>query len=172
MGFQMALHLRRNIPSSTPLTIFDFDSQAMDRYLTESPDLCGPIHIAQNPREVAEAECIITVLSTEADVKKMYLTSETGLLSGSIVGKIFIDSSNVDRGIFAEIEQCMTTSDPDTPPVFYYASVSGGTSAAKEGKIEFTIDMAADSPRLPVFKEILTCMGNSIRTRDDEELLR
>lgn len=107
----MAVQLRKNLPTATPLTIYDVDADTSKRYLEESPDNCGPIHIARSPKELTEEvvstqleqptkaqfyivpgkECIITVLSTEEDIEEIYLKSDFGILSANRRGKIFID---------------------------------------------------------------------------------
>ena len=50
----MAVQLRKNLPTATPLTIYDVDADTSKRYLEESPDNCGPIHIARSPKELTE----------------------------------------------------------------------------------------------------------------------
>jgi 3-hydroxyisobutyrate dehydrogenase-like beta-hydroxyacid dehydrogenase len=108
MGYPMATQLRRKLPSSTPLSIFDLDKAVLQRFVQEY-ERFGEVHIAASSREVAERavslytvfcrclcsdwtqECIITIVPEGSHVRAVYLTPGTGLLATDTAGKLFID---------------------------------------------------------------------------------
>lgn len=53
MGYPMAMQLRRKLPQTTPLSIFDLDKAALERFSQDCEGL-GEIHIAESSRDVAE----------------------------------------------------------------------------------------------------------------------
>lgn len=53
MGYPMATQLRKKIPQSTELTIFDIDLSALQRFVRDTQGL-GKVTIASNAKELAE----------------------------------------------------------------------------------------------------------------------
>lgn len=53
MGYPMAVQLRRKLPSSTPLTIFDLNKNALNRFYDENEGF-GPINIVESAKAVTE----------------------------------------------------------------------------------------------------------------------
>jgi 3-hydroxyisobutyrate dehydrogenase len=52
MGFPMAVQLRRKLPSSTPLAIYDLNKVALQQFV-QATEGCGETHIALSARDVA-----------------------------------------------------------------------------------------------------------------------
>jgi len=53
MGYPMAVQLRRKLPCSIPLTIYDLNEAVLQKFM-QATDGCGETHIAMNAREVAD----------------------------------------------------------------------------------------------------------------------
>ncbi|KAF8576264.1 3-hydroxyisobutyrate dehydrogenase [Ramaria rubella] len=162
MGYPMAVQLRRKLPVSTSLCIFDLDSAALQRFVRATGGF-GETQIAGSAKEVAErAECIITIVPEGAHVKAVYLTPETGLLATDTSGKLFLDSSTIDTGSSLEVGKAVSASHLTNPPRFYDAPVSGGTAGAEKGTLTIMVGAAADDPLFPLIKEIMSFMGTSV----------
>ncbi|KAF8510177.1 NAD binding domain of 6-phosphogluconate dehydrogenase-domain-containing protein [Gautieria morchelliformis] len=162
MGFPMAVQLRRKLPSSTPLAIYDLNKVALQQFV-QATEGCGERHIALSASEVAaRAECVITIVPEGAHVKAVYLTPEIGLLATDTSGKLFLDSSTIDTGSSLDVGMAVAASHPSTPPRFYDAPVSGGTAGAEKGSLTFMVGAAADDPTFPLIKQILSFMGTTV----------
>lgn len=53
MGYPMAVQLRRKLPASTPLAIYDLNEAALNQFV-QATEGCGETYIAMSSREVAE----------------------------------------------------------------------------------------------------------------------
>ncbi|PPQ78120.1 hypothetical protein CVT25_015645 [Psilocybe cyanescens] len=128
-------------------------------------------------REVAESsECVITIVPEGAHVRAVFLTPETGILAASdISGNIFIDCSTIDIATSQLINESISTaytlqlksqahstssslspSQPPSPPHFYDAPVSGGTSRALSGTLTIMLGASPTSPHLPLLTHLLS----------------
>lgn len=54
MGYPMATQLRRKLPKSTPLVVYDINRIPVDKFVAENSAF-GLIHVATNSREVCDA---------------------------------------------------------------------------------------------------------------------
>ncbi|PFH53732.1 hypothetical protein AMATHDRAFT_136762 [Amanita thiersii Skay4041] len=167
MGFPMATRLRRGLPKSSILYIYDIDEDVLRKFVHESEQVGynESIIIAKNAREVAElSDVILTIVPEGEHVKAVYLTPGTGLLAADDVsGKIFIDCSTIDIATSSFINQTISNI-PHTPPKFYDAPVSGGTAGAAKGTLSIMLGASPTDPTLPLLHSLFSHMGTSIHT--------
>ncbi|KAF8510202.1 3-hydroxyisobutyrate dehydrogenase [Hysterangium stoloniferum] len=162
MGHPMCLQLRRKLPNTTSLAVFDIDKGAIERFVRVAEEF-GATYVATSAKEVAErADCIITIVPEGAHVRAVYLTPDIGLLAADPAGKLFIDSSTIDPGTSLEVGKAVVAANSANPAQFYDAPVSGGTAGAEKGILTFMLGASHDDTRLPVLQEILSLMGTHI----------
>ncbi|GJJ16310.1 hypothetical protein Clacol_010607 [Clathrus columnatus] len=153
-----------NSPTTTVLVIYDLNTTALENFSQEN-NAFGPIQIATCSKEVCDlADCIITIVPEGTHVRAVYLTPETGLLATNTTGKVFIESSTIDRGTSLEIGKAVASSDynPSNPPNFVDIPVSGGTAGAEKGILTFMAGAAEEEPIFPLLREICLLMGSSV----------
>jgi 3-hydroxyisobutyrate dehydrogenase-like beta-hydroxyacid dehydrogenase len=105
-------------------------------------------------------------------VRQVYLDSTSGVVAASdISGKLFIDCSTIDIATSLLIGRKLQehylqshASNNTNLPNFFDAPVSGGTAGAAKGALTIMLGCAADSPRLPLLKQIMSTMGTNIYT--------
>jgi len=92
MGYPMAVQLRRKIPPTSKLCIFDVNEVVLHQFANETGEY-GPIKVASNSREVAElSDFIISIVPEGTHVRTVYLEPEVGMLAAEDTsGKLFID---------------------------------------------------------------------------------
>ncbi|RDB16898.1 putative 3-hydroxyisobutyrate dehydrogenase, mitochondrial [Hypsizygus marmoreus] len=181
MGYPMAVQLRRKIPNSSELCIFDVNQSVLQRFQQEEGDF-GPIRVASKAKEVAEkSDFIISIVPEGIHVKEVYLHPEDGLLAAEDTSaKIFVDwqvskyshhglishssfiSSTIDPATSLAVGRAVHASHPATPSKFYDAPVSGGTAGASKAILTFMVGAAPDDPIFPLLQEIFSYMGTSI----------
>src|SRR5579862_1001624 len=120
MGYPMALNIRRKIPSTSKLYIFDVSKAALERFKEEASSH-GEIIIASSSKEVTDnADTVISMLPEGAHVKSAYLTPETGCIATTSKSKkLFLDCSTIDAKtsieVGTEIEKSGVGEFSDTP---------------------------------------------------------
>jgi NAD binding domain of 6-phosphogluconate dehydrogenase len=97
MGYPMALNIRRKIPTSSKLYIYDISKTAMEKFKQEA-SLIGPIIITTSNKQVVDnSDTIISMLPEGKHVKEAFLTPEIGALeTSSCSKKLFLDCSTID----------------------------------------------------------------------------
>ena len=66
-------------------------------------------------------------------MREVFLNPTSGLLSGSVDGKTFIDCSTIDTATSSDVAKAVKEASPTT--FFYDAPVSGGTQGAEKGTL-------------------------------------
>ncbi|KAG6917228.1 hypothetical protein DXG01_003342 [Tephrocybe rancida] len=165
MGYPMAIQLRRKIPTTSKLFIFDIDDVVLRRFVEETKGE-GLVNVMQSAREVAEkSEFIISIVPEGPHVRAVYLDPRVGLLAApDTSGKLFVDCSTIDPATSLAIGRAVSSSAPssDTPPKFYDAPVSGGTAGASKAVLTFMVGTTTTDPNFPLLKEVFSFMGTSI----------
>jgi 3-hydroxyisobutyrate dehydrogenase len=87
--------------------------------------------VAANPQELSTAvDCVITMLTDAAAIEATY-QGESGLLAGSVRGKLFIDMSTVRP----EVETALASRVREKGAALIECPVGGTVGPAKEGKL-------------------------------------
>ncbi|KAF5386006.1 hypothetical protein D9615_002637 [Tricholomella constricta] len=75
-----------------------------------------------------------------------------------------LGSSTIDPATSLAIGKAVAATTPSTgtPPRFYDAPVSGGTTGASEAILTFMVSAAPNNPYFPLLKEMFSYMGTSI----------
>ncbi|TFK66543.1 hypothetical protein BDN72DRAFT_844225 [Pluteus cervinus] len=162
MGYPMATQLRKKIPLTTPLFIYDINTNALHQFASDLPGF--DIRIVGSSKEVAEqSECVITIVPEGRHVEAVYLDSNTGLLAASDTSnKLFIDCSTIDIHTSTSVGSLVRASHPTNHPHFYDAPVSGGTAGAEKAILTFMVGISPEDPTFPLLKQMFSYMGTSI----------
>ncbi|KAI0088412.1 NAD binding domain of 6-phosphogluconate dehydrogenase-domain-containing protein [Irpex rosettiformis] len=162
MGKWMALNLRKLLPQSTPLNIYDLRVEALQEFLDVSRSLeLGPVNICSNSREVAEkSDVTFTIVNEGRHTRDVFLNELSGILTGIVDGKGFVDCSTIDPATSIEVGKAVTES---STAHFYDVPVSGGVIGAEAGTLSF---LAGASENDGYFAEnispLLEMMGNNV----------
>lgn len=97
MGYAMASNIRRKIPSTSTLYINDINAAACTRFQSQYSSH-GPIEIVSTARDAAEnASIVISIVPGGADVKKVYLDSQDGVMAAKQNGsRLMLECSTID----------------------------------------------------------------------------
>jgi len=173
MGFPMAFQLRKKMPRSCMLTIYDIDPVVSRRFVdaiqreigSEGTEDEVKVAVANNAREVAEkSDCVITIVPEGAHVRDVFLTPVTGILTANdLSGKIFIDCSTIDIATSRSIGDALSAHDSQSssasnPPSFYDGPVSGGTAGACSSTLTCMLGISPISPNFPLLRTLLSPM--------------
>lgn len=167
----MAGQLRRKLPSTTTLWIYDVDTTSTSRFLEEETRLDAKsnvqgaqVRIGSSSREVAEeSDFIITIVPEGTHVQAVYLSEGTGLLSApDTSGKHFVDCSTIDIATSLSVGKAVRSSSKINTPTFHDAPVSGGTPGAAAATLTFMVGIEKNSPHLPLLWHIFSFMGKSL----------
>jgi len=111
MGYPMALNVRRKLPSSSKLYVFDVVKSALQKFKEEA-GAYGEVIICSSSKEVTDnADTIISMLPEGAHVKSAYLTPQTGCIATTSKSKkLFLDSSTIDAKTSIEVGQAIEKS--------------------------------------------------------------
>jgi 3-hydroxyisobutyrate dehydrogenase-like beta-hydroxyacid dehydrogenase len=113
-------------------------------------------HAVETPADVARhSEVVITIVPADAELRQTVL-GQDGLLSGFSAGKVLIDMTTATPLTLLEIEQALG----GVGVRVLDAPVSGGTTAAAEGKL--TIMVGGDRELLERHRPLLGAMGGTI----------
>jgi len=169
MGFPMADNLLRKIPTFDTLYIYDIDQRAIDHFMVKSAQESGRedrVVVAKSAREVSEkSDFIITIVPEGSHMRSVYLTPETGLLAAqNLSDKVFVDCSTIDIKTSLEVGSVVHSLQSVNAPLFFDAPVSGGTAGAYKGNLTFMLGAPPDHLLLPILREVLKTMGNTVHT--------
>jgi 3-hydroxyisobutyrate dehydrogenase len=109
-------------------------------------------NVAASPSAVAAAsETIITILTDAAAIEAVY-HAPSGLLSGDVKGKLFIEMSTVPPGV----ETALAPKVRGKGAIFVECPVGGSTAQARQGKLLGLMGAeAADAPRArPILEQL------------------
>lgn len=104
MGYPMAGNVRRNMPATATLGIYDVNASLQTQFKTEFGHY-GPIDVAQTPREAAnEARTVISILPSAGIVKDVYLDDRKGVSGCSKdPNRLFLECSTIDSQTAKEV---------------------------------------------------------------------
>ncbi|QGA13458.1 hypothetical protein EYB26_001108 [Talaromyces marneffei] len=137
MGFGMASNVRKKMPPTAILYIYDIYRPSCERF-HEAMKEFGPITITESPRDAAEnAGAVISIVPGAKEVRQVYLDEASGVISSKgDPNRVILECSTIDSQSSREVGEALLAAGRgnyvDTP-------VSGGVPAADKGMLSFLI---------------------------------
>lgn len=150
MGFPMAGHLKK---AGFKVVVYNRTCAKAEAWQQKFQG-----EVAETPKDLAiRCDVVFTCLGNDEDVKEVYLTEGTGLLSGVSQQKIFVDhtttSANLAMSLAEKVEKAQQSKFLDAP-------VSGGESGAVSGKL--TTMIGGSSATVAEVRPYLECYAQHI----------
>lgn len=146
----MGSHMARNLSKAGHKVVaFDVNSAAVDTLVAG-----GNASAASSPAEVAAAaSTIITMLPSNPHVRKVYLASNDGVLSGAKSGSLLIDCSTCEPSVSQEVAAAAEK----VGSKYVDAPVSGGTIGADQATLTFMVGAAKEETFKDAEKILANC---------------
>lgn len=129
MGFGMASNIRKKMPSTAVLYIYDVYRPSCERFQEVMKEV-GSIVITDSPREAAEnAGAVVSIVPGANEVRKVYLDEASGVISSKAdSNRLILECSTIDSQSSREVGEALLAAGRG-----YYvdAPVSVGTSVDK-----------------------------------------
>lgn len=135
MGFPMAGNIRKRMPPSATLHIFDVSESASQNFVRKFGSW-GKVEIARSPKEVAEkCRTVISMVPSGKEARNIYLDIEQGIIAArKDAERLLLESSTIEVSTAQEI--CREIGNAGNG--FYVdAPVSGGVAAAEAAALSF-----------------------------------
>ncbi|KAI5123994.1 hypothetical protein M0805_006405 [Coniferiporia weirii] len=160
MGWWMALNLRRSLPKTTTLYIYDIVTSILDDFVAHARAFSlGTVVACRDAHDVADVT--FTIVPEGSHVRAVFLDPKDGLLVGEIGGKTFVDCSTIDTATSLAVSKAVTQSSPSAH--FYDAPVSGGTTGAEAGTLTFMAGASEDDANFQTLvKPLIKMMGKNV----------
>lgn len=135
MGYPMAGNVRKKMPPSATLYIYDVVDAACQRFV-QNFKAFGPIEVVHSSREAAERSgTLISMVPTSDNAREVYLDKEKGVIAASTdADRLILECSTIDvrstQAIGNQITNAALGIYIDTP-------VSGGVRGAEAGTLSF-----------------------------------
>ncbi|WAO95328.1 Hypothetical protein NCS54_01294200 [Fusarium falciforme] len=159
IGYGMAANLRKKLPSSTTLHVFDINQEVIQRLINEFGSY-GKIEVASSAKDlVSKVGTLLSSLPAGPHVRKVYLDPENGVIAGSKnPDRLLIECSTIEIESTKELGKTITDAGLGT---FVDATVSGGIWGANAGTLSFMVGHAdpTDNPTDKVGKRIFETMS-------------
>lgn len=148
----MASNLRKKLPSSTTLYVYDINQEVVQRLLTEYGSY-GKIEAASSPKDLAsKVGTLLSSLPAGAHVRKVYLDAENGVIAAAKSSvRLCIDCSTIEIESTQEIGKTIIDAGVGA---FVDATVSGGMWGANAGTLSFMVGHAEPTETDAVGKRI------------------
>ncbi|KAJ4530288.1 hypothetical protein HRR80_009558 [Exophiala dermatitidis] len=171
MGYRMAGNVRRKMPSSATLHIYDISKDACQR-LKDEVGSFGPVEIANSAKEVTEkSHTVITMVPMGQHARAVYLDKQNGVLAAKgDSDRLFLECSTIDVATCREIGQQIAAANAG---IFVDTPVSGGIGGAAAGTLSFMCGRPKGPEEDPISKrvfEIICWMGSPQKIRFCGEL--
>ena len=181
MGWWMALNLRKSLPKSTTIYIYDIVPTILENFRDASNTQgLGEVVICRNTREVAEnsvrspfqnstlhedsettQEITFSIVPEGKHVREVYFDENNGVLTGPVGDKTFVDCSTIDPATSRSVAEAISKNSPSAH--FYDAPVSGGVHGAEAGILSFLAGASEDDTHFQQYvKPLLQLMGKNI----------
>ncbi|KAJ4205066.1 hypothetical protein NW767_003861 [Fusarium falciforme] len=155
----MAANLRKKLPSSTTLHVFDINQEVIQRLINEFGSY-GKIEVASSAKDlVSKVEILLSSLPAGPHVRKVYLDPENGVIAGSKnPNRLLIECSTIEIESTKELGKTIIDAGLGT---FVDATVSGGMWGANAGTLSFMVGHAdpTDNPTDKVGKRIFETLS-------------
>ena len=152
IGYGMASNLRRKLPPSTTLYIYDINQDVIQRFISEFSSL-GKVQAATSPKEVAfKAGTILSSLPAGPHVRKVYLDPKDGVIAATQApNRLMIECSTMEIESTQEVGKTIIDAGLGT---FVDATVSGGMWGANSGTLSFMVGHAEPTEADTVGKRV------------------
>ncbi|KAI8680898.1 hypothetical protein NCS55_00338500 [Fusarium keratoplasticum] len=159
IGYGMAATLRKKLPSSTTLHVFDINQEVIQRLINEFGSY-GKIEVASSAKDlVSKVGTLLSSLPAGPHVRKVYLDPENGVIAGSKnPDRLLIECSTIEIESTKELGKTIIDAGLGT---FVDATVSGGMWGANAGTLSFMVGHAdpTDNPTDKVGKRIFETLS-------------
>ncbi|KAJ2901607.1 hypothetical protein MKZ38_001627 [Zalerion maritima] len=152
----MAASIRRKLPKTSVLYVFDVHEPACERFKKEFGDM-GQIEIEECPRQIAcKADVVVSMVPGAREVAHVYLDADDGIISATEnPQRLLLECSTIDSETARDVAGKMQEAGRG---LYVDAPVSGGVPAAEKGTLSFMMghkvpaagDLAGERLRLIV----------------------
>lgn len=181
----MALNLRKGLPKSTTLYIYDIITTIVDDFAAHCKSFSlGDVVACRNCREVASnsvslssfcyprckrilswnfvrQDVAFVIVPEGSHVRTVFLDPVNGLLAGAVDDKTFIDCSTIDTATSLAIAKAAAQASPSA--CYFDAPVSGGTAGAEAASLTFMVGAQQDDAYFHLQLEpLLKLMGRNV----------
>ena len=111
MGYAMARNVRRKMPPSSTLYVYDVYQTSCERFASEHSNL-RPIVIAKSVREAATmSKVVISIVPTAQNVRQVYLDSSMSLIAApQDPDRLILECSTIDSDSAREVRELLKAS--------------------------------------------------------------
>lgn len=157
IGYGMASNLRKKLPSSSTLHVFDINQETIQRLITEFSSY-GRIEAASSAKDLAsKAQTVLSSLPASPHVKKAYLNPENGVIAASKDSdRLFFECSTMEIEFTKELGKTIFDAGLGT---LVDATVSGGMWGANAGTLSFMVGHAKPADTDLVGKRIFETLS-------------
>ncbi|PLB45495.1 hypothetical protein P170DRAFT_449183 [Aspergillus steynii IBT 23096] len=157
IGYGIASNLRKKLPSSTTLYVFDINQDCIQRLITEFGSY-GRIEVASSAKDLAsKTQTILSSLPAGPHVKKVYLDPVDGVIAASKDSdRLLIECSTIEIEFTKELGKTIFDAGLGT---FVDATVSGGMWGANAGTLSFMVGYAEPTDTDLVGKRIFETLS-------------
>ncbi|KAM0421176.1 hypothetical protein ACHAPT_011068 [Fusarium lateritium] len=137
IGYGMASNLRKKLPASTTLHVFDINQDVIQRLINEFGSY-GKIEVASSAKDiVSKVQVLLSSLPAGPHVRKVYLDPENGVIAGTKnPDRLLIECSTIE---IESTQQLGKTIIDAGLGIFVDATVSGGMWGANAGTLSFMV---------------------------------
>ncbi|KAL1874112.1 hypothetical protein Plec18167_006046 [Paecilomyces lecythidis] len=161
MGFQMAGNIRKKMPATATLHIYDVNRATCDEFVQKFGAF-GPIEIGKTSKDVAvHSKTVLSMVPMDAHARTVYLDKDNGVIGANTDSdRLILECSTISvattREIGAEIIKSGVGHYVDTP-------VSGGVVGAEAGTLSFFCGAPGGDPRAKRIRDVISWMANPQR---------
>ncbi|KAE8141359.1 NAD binding domain of 6-phosphogluconate dehydrogenase-domain-containing protein [Aspergillus pseudotamarii] len=157
IGYGMASNLRKKLPSSHTLYVFDLNQDVIQRLINEFGHF-GKIEVTSSAKELAtKVRTVLSSLPAGPQVRKVYLDPDNGVIAATKdSGRLLIECSTIEIESTQELGKTIFNAGLGT---FVDATVSGGMWGANAGTLSFMVGHAEPTETDLVGKRIFETLS-------------
>ena len=157
MGYRMAVNMRKKMPPSCTLHVYDVVESACQRFVEECSAF-GKIEIAKSSKEVAtKCQTLPTVMPTGDNVRQVFLDQQNGVIAApKDENQLMVECSTIDIKATRDIGKQIMEAGMGT---YIDAPVSCGVRGAKEGTIAFLVGYPGSPDTDPIARRIASVVS-------------
>lgn len=111
MGYAMAGNIRKKIPATSTLFIYDVHRPSCERFVSEY-EAIGPVVITDSVKDLAiTSEVVVSIVPTADNVRQVYLDQQNGLSSApKNPQRLILECSTIESASTREIGETLKAS--------------------------------------------------------------